>query len=141
MWQHPAIGAKVDNQSKLVIETNRRFWTRTSHKPGQKLDMSDPRDRAMSRTWIQIFGEVSSHRDRALALGHRALNETVTPYVLVIEGHDGSMRHQEFPRRANLDAQYMWIVEQPDLYKYVAAFDFTADRSSPIGDQFSSKAA
>jgi hypothetical protein len=136
MWQPYAIGALANDQTKLIDETNHRFWERTHHKPGHRLDMSDPRDRSMARIWLQIYGEVSSHRDRARSLAHRALNETVTPYVLVIESHDGSMHHQEFPHRNNLDVQFMWLGGQPQYYKYLAAFDFTADRSAPISDQF-----
>ena len=42
----------------LYKETNARFWNRTRYKPGQRLDMSDPQDQEMSKTWMDIFREV-----------------------------------------------------------------------------------
>ncbi len=129
------IGA-ADDRGNLYKETNQRFWDRTRYKPGQRLDMSDPRDRAMAKTWLQIYDEVRGHRDRATTLARRALVETVAPFVLVIEQRDGSMVHQEFPRRGNLDVQYAWLVDQPEYYQYIAAFDFTKDRAGPLYDHF-----
>lgn len=42
----------------FVHETNQRFWTQTGYKPGQKLDMSIPKDREMSKVWMSIFQQV-----------------------------------------------------------------------------------
>ncbi len=120
----------------LIHATNETFWQLTRYKPGRQLDMSDPRDRSMAKTWLELYDQIRGHRDRATDLATRALNETVTPYVLVIEHRDGSLVHQEFPRRANLDAQYAWLIDQPEYYTYAAMFDFTQRRDAPILDQF-----
>lgn len=44
----------------LNKETNARFWAQTGYKPGQKLDMKNPTDRAMSKVWLDIFHKVSA---------------------------------------------------------------------------------
>jgi hypothetical protein len=120
----------------LTDTTNAAFWTITKYKPGRNLDMSDPKDREMSKTWIQIYEDVKRHKQRATNLAQRALNETVTPHILVVERRDGSLTYQVFPRRSNLDVQYSWILDQPDRYTYIAAFDFTKNREAPLYDQF-----
>ena len=47
----------------LYKETNARFWNRTHYKPGQKLDMTDPQDRKMSKAWLEILHEVEREAD------------------------------------------------------------------------------
>lgn len=121
----------------LIRATNEAFWQLTKYKRGQKLDMSDPKDREMSKTWSDLYAQIKGHRDRATSLAKRTLNETVTPYVLVIEQRDGSLRPQPFERRSNLDVQYTWLLDQPDYYTYLAMFDFTQNRDAPIADEFS----
>ena len=120
----------------LISATNETFWQLTQYKRGQKLDMSDPQDRAMSKTWLDIYAQIKGHRERATSLATRVLNETVTPYVLVIEQGNGSLTHRTFERRSNLDVQYNWLVDQPEYYTYLAMFDFTQNRDAPIRDQF-----
>lgn len=120
----------------LINATNQAFWQLTGHKRGQKLDMSDPRDRAMSKTWLDLYAQVRARRTRATDFAHQVVNETVTPYVLVIEQPDGKLVHQTFERRGNLDVQYNWVVDQPQYYAYLAMFDFTQKRDAPIFDQF-----
>lgn len=120
----------------LINATNVTFWEITKYKPGQKLDMSDPKDRAMAKVWMDVYGQIRGRRDRAAQLAQQVLNETGTPYILVIEQRDGSLVHQEFPRRGNLDVQFTWIVDQPEYYTYLAAFDFTKNRDAPLYDQF-----
>lgn len=39
-------------------EVNARFWAQTNYRPGQKLDMSDPKDRAMAPVWSDIYKKV-----------------------------------------------------------------------------------
>jgi hypothetical protein len=130
--EHHAVADNV-----LVHAANETFWRITRYKPGQKLDMSDQRDRAMSKTWLDIYAQVKGHRDRATSRAQRTLNETVTPYILVVERRDGTLNSQALPQRGNLDVQYNWVVDQPDDYTYIAAFDFTKKRDAPIFDQFS----
>jgi hypothetical protein len=121
----------------LINATNEAFWQHTRHKPGQQLDMSDPRDRAMSKTWLSFYEQIRGRRDRATSVARRTLNETVTPYILVTERRrDGSLIPQTFSTRGNLDVQYSWVVDQPEDYTYVAMFDFTKNRDAPIFDQF-----
>ena len=120
----------------LIHAANQTFWEITKYKPGQKLDMSDPQDRAMAKTWMDIYRQIQGHRERATSLAKRVLNETVTPYVLVIEQRDGSLTHRTFERRGNLDVQYTWLLDQPEYYTYAAMFDFTQNRDAPIRDQF-----
>lgn len=120
----------------LVNATNAAFWQITGYKPGQQLDMSDRRDRAMSKTWLDLYEQIRARRSRATELAQRVLNETVTPYILVIEQHDGSLTHRTFERRGNLDVQYNWLLDQPELYTYLALFDFTQNRDAPVFDQF-----
>lgn len=116
----------------LINATNATFWAITQYKPGQRLDMSDPKDREMAKVWMDVYGQIRSRRDRATSLARQA----VSPYILVIEKRDGTLTHQEFERRANLDVQYTWLVDQPEYYTYLAMFDFTKNRVAPIIDQF-----
>jgi len=120
----------------LINATNATFWEITKYKPGQKLDMSDPKDRAMAKIWMDVYAQIRGRRERATQLAQQALNETVTPYILVIEQRDGSLTHREFERRSNLDVQYSWLLDQPEYYTYLAMFDFTQNRDAPILDQF-----
>ena len=124
----------------LALQTNTRFWKRTKYKPGSKLNMSIAKDREMAKVWLRLFHELQNHRGRARTYARRVVDETITPYVLTIEKHDGSMEHQEFERRSNLEVQYMWLLGQPDMYKYAAAFDFTQRENPVIGEQFSNDA-
>lgn len=121
----------------LVDATNQAFWQLTKYKPGQKLDMSDPKDRAMSQTWLDIYTQVKGHRDRATSAALRLHNERGAPYVLIVEQRDRTLRPQTFERRANLDVQYAWLIDQPAFYTYAALFDFTQKGDAPIADQFS----
>lgn len=118
----------------LINATNATFWEITKYKPGQKLDMSDPKDRAMAKIWMDVYAQIRGRRERATQLAQQVLNET--PYILVVEKRDGSLTHQEFPGRVNLDVQYSWLIDQPEYYTYVAMFDFTKDRDVLIQDQF-----
>ena len=119
-----------------IDATNEAFWQITRYKPGQRLDMSVPKDRAMAKSWLDIYRDLRARRDRATTAAQRTLNETVTPYVLVLERKDGTQQPQAFPSRNQLDAQYTWIVDQPEGYAYVAMFDFTKRRDAPLYDQF-----
>lgn len=120
-------GTNVADRS-LVDATNRVFWQITKHKPGQRLDMNDPRDRAMSKTWMDIHAQVRGHRDRAAQLARRVRS----PHVLVIENRDGSLVHQEFQDQNHLDVMYDWLLDQPEDYTYLAMFD----RGALQKDQF-----
>lgn len=120
----------------LIDATNQTFWRITNYKPGQKLDMSDPSDRAMSKKWLDIYAQIRGRRERATRLAQSTLNETKAPYVLVVEQRDGTFHPQTFHGRHNLDAQYAWLIDQPDYYTYAALFDFTAYRAAPIVDEF-----
>lgn len=125
----------------LIDATNATFWQITQYKPGKRLVMSDPKDRAMSKAWLDIYAQIKSRRDRATQLARQVLIETatpstVTPHILIVEQRDGSLTHQLFPSRGNLDVQYNWVIDQPELYTYLAAFDFTKDEKAPIYDQF-----
>ena len=123
--------------ANLVNETNGRFWAQTGHKTGQRLNMSDPTDRAMSKVWLSIYAVVRGHRERALGEARRMYGETFTPHMLVFERPNGSQGQARFENRRALDARYAWAVNQIDTYKYIAAFDFTQDSSGPIYDSFS----
>src|SRR5262245_12770258 len=116
----------------LIDATNATFWQITQYKPGRRLDMSDPKDRAMSKTWLDIYHQVAPHRDRAAALAKQVFAETTRPYVLIIERRDGTLTHQEFSYLANLDVQYSWVLVQPEYYTYIAEFDLTQDPNGPL---------
>ena len=141
-YEHLIAGIRPRRESRAVADdvlthaTNETFWKLTRYKPGQKLDMSNSQDRAMSKTWLDIYAQIKGRRDRATNLAKRILNETVTPYILIIEQRNGSLTHQVFPRWTNLDVQYSWLLDQPDYYTYIAAFDFTKNRDAPLYDQF-----
>jgi hypothetical protein len=121
----------------LTRAANEAFWQRTNYKRGLPLDMSNKKDREQAKTWIAIRKQLKSRRDRATTYAQRILNETVNPYVLVIEQRDGTLRPQTFPQRGNLDVQYRWLVDQPEYYAYLAMFDFTQRKDGPLHDQFS----
>lgn len=120
----------------LINATNETFWQITGYKPGKRLNMSIAADRQMAKTWLDIYAQIRGRRERATSTAQRTLNETVSPYVLVIEQHDGSLMPQAFAHRGNLDVQYAWVLDQPERYTYLAAFDFTQRRDAPIYDQF-----
>ena len=120
----------------LVRATNEAFWQKTGYKRGQPLDMSNKRDRALSKTWLDLFQQNKARRDRATSVAQRAVNELVNPYVLVTEARDGTLRPQTFPQRTNLDVQYTWLVDQPEFYAYVAMFDFSQRKDRPLFEQF-----
>jgi hypothetical protein len=52
-----SIGAD-DDRATLFKRVNRRFWARTNYKPGQRLDMADPNDRAMAKVWLRVLAEI-----------------------------------------------------------------------------------
>ena len=131
-----AADAQREVDGVLVRATNEAFWQKTGYKRGQPLDMSIKRDRAMSKTWLDLYQHNKARRDRATSVAQRAVNELVNPYVLVTEERDGTLRPQTFPQRANLDVQYTWLVDQPEFYAYVAMFDFTQRKDRPLFDQF-----
>ena len=127
--------------ANLVNETNGRFWWQTNYKIGQRLDMSDPKDRAMAKVWLSIYASVRNHRESAQREARRIYGESFTPQILVFERPDGSRGQATFPDRRRLDAQYDWSVNQIDTYRYIAAFDLAQDPNGPIADSFSPYAA
>jgi hypothetical protein len=127
----------VASLANLVNETNGRFWAQTGHKRGQRLDMSDPNDRAMAKVWLTLYAAVLSYRDSVYREARRMYGESFTPNMLIFERPDGSRGHTTFANREHLDVQYNWAVDQIDTYKYIAAFDFTQDPNAPIHDSFS----
>lgn len=133
----------VDDQINLTRETDTLFWDRTGHKPGQKLDMSDPKDRAMAKIWMRIYGEVRGHRDRATILARRIHGEIGAPYVFVVERPDGSLNHLPFQDRGQLDAQFNAAIDHPDQHphRYVASFDFMTNPRGPVDDRFAETSA
>lgn len=44
----------------ILKEADSRFWSQTGFKPGHKLDMSDPTDRAMSKLWWDVYLKVKA---------------------------------------------------------------------------------
>jgi len=120
----------------LIRTTNQVFWEITKYKLGRRLDMSVPDDRRMAKTWMDVYRQVQGHRDRATQAAQRTQRETTAPYVLVVERRDGSVNPQGFQNRGELDVQYVWLLNQPEQYTYLAAFDFTQRRDAPLYDQF-----
>lgn len=126
----------------LIDATNQTFWDITNYKPGQRLNMRDPQDAAMAERWKEIFKQVLDYRTRAWNRANEVLEDSmqagreVQPYVLVVERRDGRTISQTFPRRANLDVQYAWDIDQTNDYTYAAAFDFTQKTDGPIADAF-----
>lgn len=47
----------------LDRETDARFWAQTGYKVGQKLDQKNPADKAMIKTWLDIFAKVKREND------------------------------------------------------------------------------
>ena len=48
-------------KERLIEAADKAFWKITRYKPGQKLDMSKPRDQAMARTWFDIHKQIKEH--------------------------------------------------------------------------------
>jgi hypothetical protein len=44
----------------LDKETDARFWSQTGFKVGQKLDMTNPTDKAMAKVWADIYAKVAA---------------------------------------------------------------------------------
>ena len=64
----------------LMKEADARFWAQTDYKPGRKLDPSDPTDRAMSKTWLDVYAKVKAEDDAgklALTYNHPAVAQGV----------------------------------------------------------------
>jgi len=61
--------SQANSKAVLDRETDARFWAQTQYKSGQRLDPTDPTDRAMMRVWLDIFAKVQ-REDRA---GHLTL--------------------------------------------------------------------
>lgn len=74
--------------------------------------------------------KVKDHRERAVQRAHQA----GAPYVLVIERPDGTMEHQAFATRAELDAAYAQLSEHHDQYAYLGSFDLAASPTAPVVD-------
>ena len=51
---------------ELNRETDARFWLQTGFKPGQKLDRSNPSDKAMVKTWLDIFAKVKKQDEAGI---------------------------------------------------------------------------
>lgn len=120
----------------LIDATNEAFWQITDYKRGQRLNMSIPQDREMAQVWLDIYRQIITHRDRAAEAARQIANERGLPYVVVAERRDGSLQSNVFENRSSLEVQYFWARDQPDLYTYLAAFDFTTNPSDPIYHQF-----
>ena len=56
--ERPPAQASRPPRGILFGEVNARFWNRTRYKQGQKLDMTNPQDREMSKVWMEILREV-----------------------------------------------------------------------------------
>lgn len=80
---------------------------------------------------------LQSYRAHSLQLAHAA----GAPFVLVFQHPDGTPDQQTFGSRAELDAAYAQISEQHDQYKYVAAFDLSANPNAPVIDSVGTPAA
>jgi hypothetical protein len=48
------------SRTVLDKEADARFWAQTGYKPGQRLDPNDPKDRAMVKTWLDVFAKVKA---------------------------------------------------------------------------------
>ena len=126
----------ADDRS-LIDETNDRFWKRTHYKRGQKLDMSDELDRGMAKSWLRLYAEVRSHRDRATVEALHVYTATRTPYIFVGEQvEDGHLDHLTFTDSRKLDATYAAVLAQPGSYRYVAIFDLARNPHGPLHDRF-----
>jgi hypothetical protein len=80
---------------------------------------------------------LQNYRAQSLQLAHAA----GVPFVLVFQHPDGTPDQQTFGSRAELDAAYTQISGQHDQYKYVAAFDLSANPSAPVVDSVGTSAA
>jgi len=126
----------------LIDATNQTFWDLTNYKRGQRLDINDPQDWAYAQQWKEIYEQVKDYRTRAWTRANEVLEEsmkpgmTVQPYVLIVQRRDGQVIAQTFPRRANLDVQYAWDIDQTNDYTYAAAFDFSQKTDGPVADAF-----
>jgi hypothetical protein len=128
-----------EDQTILFWETDRRFWDRTNYKRGHRLNMSDPTDRQMAGIWRQIFAEVRSFRDRATRDAFVARSKDRSPYVIVFQMTDGGhFRALTFKQRKELEASFKIGVETPEMYSYVAMYDFTKNPRGFEDDHFAS---
>lgn len=94
------------------------------------------RQRPPSRSTVHPH-KVKDHRARATQLAHQA----GAPYVLVIERPDGTVDHQAFATRGELDVAYAQLSEHHDQYAYLGAFDLAANPTAPVIDSSGMAAA
>jgi hypothetical protein len=125
----------------LIDATNETFWQLTGYKRGQRLDMRDPQDVEKAKTWRDIYSQLAEHRTHATQAAQSLATERKIPYIVVVEQRNpqerfGNLHTTAFETRNAMDVQYVWALEQPDYYTYLAAFDFTINPNAPVYDQF-----
>lgn len=103
----------------LDKETDARFWAQTGYKPGQKLDMGNPTDKAMAKVWNDIHAKVvaedhagrlvltynhpivEQHNDNARQATAAAIAHTEAAAVASDAGdHARAARHQDTAAKA-----------------------------------------
>lgn len=129
-----------EDQYVLYWETDRRFWKRTNYKRGKWLDMHDSNDRQMAKIWWSIFAEVRAIRDRATREAATASSKNRTAYVVVYQSDTGSWNAVPIKSSEQLPAAYQRGVDAPEMFSYVAMFDFGKNRRGPVDDHFASEA-
>lgn len=127
----------MEDQTILYWETDRRFWDRTNYKRGKPLDMRDPTDRQMAQVWWSIFAEVRAVRDRATREAANVSAKNRTSYVVVYQSDTGSWNAVPIKEQAALAAAYQRGIDAPEMFYYVAMYDFTKNMRGPVDDHFS----
>lgn len=128
----------TDERTRLIRETNARFWTLTGHKVGRRLNMSDPKDRQMSAQWLAIYEAVRAVRSRATSLARSAARSSGSQLVWVAEKSDGTMEQIADPEANLIDNLFASSLIQPDQFRYTAQFDFRRS-PNPISDRYGSE--
>lgn len=122
-----------DDRATLFKRTNRLFWARTKYKFGQRLDMDNPKDRAMAKVWLSILAELqreeavieevlSALREQSKTLAQRAETNIVGVAVSATGSQWFTPAFQEL---AEAEAWLARVSADPTSFLYAAYFDKT----------------
>jgi hypothetical protein len=120
-------------QTTPTCSNERTVWARTNYKRGQKLDMDNPKDRAMAKVWLSILAELqqeeavieevlSALREQSRTLAQRAETNIVG---VAVSATGSQWFTPAFQALAEAEAWLARVSADPTSFLYAAYFDKT----------------